>query len=437
MVMNVEIISNEIIKPSSPTPHHLRNFKLSFLDQIAPPLYIPIILFYDSKKDGDVDPFERSLSLKESLAETLTRYYPLAGIPINEDFSINCNDEGVDYIQARVPCKLSQMVDNPKGKELIQLLPFEPYHSCAENIGKEILLAVQYNIFECGGVAIAVCVSHKIADGTSAVTFVNAWAGTSRGASEVISPSFDATLHFPPRDTTGFMPNEAMSKEKIVTKRFVFDKSSIATLRKEASIAFGPEDRGPSRVEAISAFIWKRFMAMAKAKQGNNKPKLFAALHAVNLRERMVPQLPVHSFGNLWRIVIATSPVEIEKDYRFLMSQLRNSIMEINAEFLTKLKDDVGHLDSIKKAGKQFSHGEIEFCNFTSWCRFPVYEVDFGMGKPTWVCSPNRPCKNVVVMMSTKDGDGIETWVNMKKEDMDMFEHDQELLSYASSADGE
>ncbi len=39
--------------------------------------------------------------------------------------------------------------------------------------------------------------------------------------------------------------------------------------------------------------------------------------------------------------------------------------------------------------------------------------------------------------MSTKDGDGIETWVNMKKEDMDMFEHDQELLSYASSADGE
>jgi shikimate O-hydroxycinnamoyltransferase len=437
MVMHVEIISKDIIKPSSPTPHHLRNFKLSFLDQIAPSLYIPIIFFYHSNHGvGSVDPFERSRSLKKSLAETLTRFYPLAGAPINEDFSINCNDKGADYIEARVPCNLSQVVDIPKAQELIQLLPFEPYHSCTE-IGKEVLLAVQYNIFECGGVAIAVCVSHKIADGTSAVTFVNAWAGTSRGASEVISPSFDAAIHFPLRDTTGFMPNEAISKENIVTKRFVFNKSSIAALRKEASVAFGPEDKGPSRVEAISAFIWRRFMAMAKAKQGNKKPKLFAAVHAVNLRGRMVPQLPVHSFGNLWRVAIATSPVEIEKDCRFLVRQLRKSIMEINPEYVKKLQDSDGHLDFMKKASKLLVQGEIEFCNFSSWCWFPYYEVDFGMGKPTWVCSPSIPCKNVVVIMSTKDGDGIETWINMKGEDMAIFEHDTELLSFASSANGE
>ncbi len=217
MVMHVEIISEEIIKPSSPTPHHLRNFKLSFLDQIAPLIYIPIIFFYHSNHEVGVDPFDRSRLLKKSLAETLTRFYPLAGTPINEDFSINCNDEGADYIQARVPCKLLQVVDNPNAKDLIQLLPFKPYHSCTE-FGKEVLLAIQYNIFECGGVAIAVCVSHKIADGTSAVTFVNAWAGTSQGASEIISPSFDAAIHFPRRDTTGFMLNEAISKEKIVTK---------------------------------------------------------------------------------------------------------------------------------------------------------------------------------------------------------------------------
>uniref|UniRef100_A0A2N9ILY6 Uncharacterized protein n=1 Tax=Fagus sylvatica TaxID=28930 RepID=A0A2N9ILY6_FAGSY len=375
MVMHVEIISKEIIKPSSPTPHHLRNFKLSFLDQITPSLYIPIIFFYHSNHGVGVDPFERSRSLKKSLAETLTRFYPLAGAPINEDFSINCNDKGADYIEARVPCKLSQVVDNPKAQELIQLLPFEPHHSCTE-IGKEVLLAVQYNIFECGGVAIAVCVSHKIADGTSAVTFVNAWAGTSRGASEVISPSFDAAIHFPLRDTTGFMPNEAISKENI----------------------------------AISAFIWRRFMAMAKAKQGNKKPKLFAAVHAVNLRERMVPQLPVHSFGNLWRFAIATSLVEIEKDCCFLVRQLRNAIMEINSEYVKKLQDSDGHLDFMKKTSKQLVEGEIELF---------------------------IPCKNVVVMMSTKDGDGIEMWINMKEEDMAMFEHDPELLSLATLANGE
>jgi shikimate O-hydroxycinnamoyltransferase len=121
-------------------------------------------------------------------------------------------------------------------------------------------------------------------------------------------------------------------------------------------------------------------MAMAKAKQGNKKPKLFAALHAVNLRERMVPQLPMHSFGNLWRVAIATSPVDIETDFRFLVSQLRNTIMEINTKYVKKLlQDNDGYLDFIKKASKQFLHGEIEFCNFTSWCRFTTRKMTFSV----------------------------------------------------------
>ncbi|XP_030970313.1 stemmadenine O-acetyltransferase-like [Quercus lobata] len=391
MVMNVEIISKEIIKPSSPTPHHLRKFKLSFIDQIAPPFHFPIICW----------------------------------TPINEEFSINCNDKGVDYIQARVLCKLSQAIHNPNGNDLIQLLPFD---SC-NDFGKEVLLAVQYNIFECGGVAIAVCISHKLADGTSVVNFVNSWAGTCRGESEVISPIFDAHIHFPPKDITGFMPNEAyISKEKIVTRRFVFNKSSIAALKREASAAFGPEDRVASRVEVVSAFIWMRFMVMARTR--TTKPKQVPAVHAVNLRERMVPQLPVHSFGNLWGVAItAEIPVEMEKDYHFLVRQLRNAFLEINSEYSKKLQDGPGgDLDFLGKEDKQFQN----FCNFSSWCRFPVYEVDFGMGKPTWVCCPGIPIKNEVVMISTKDGDGIETWVNMNEEDMAKFENDQELLSYAS-----
>jgi shikimate O-hydroxycinnamoyltransferase len=120
MAMNVEIVSREIVKPSSPTPHHLRNFKLSFLDQIAPPFYTSIIFFYDSKQDDlNGDEFERSSSLRKSLAETLTRFYPLAGTLVYEDFSIDCSDEGVDYIQARAPCKLSEVVEKPSGKVLL------------------------------------------------------------------------------------------------------------------------------------------------------------------------------------------------------------------------------------------------------------------------------------------------------------------------------
>ncbi|WRX18884.1 hypothetical protein QQP08_011371, partial [Theobroma cacao] len=44
MMMNIQIVSKETIKPSIPRPHHLRNLKVSFLDQLAHPIYIPIVL---------------------------------------------------------------------------------------------------------------------------------------------------------------------------------------------------------------------------------------------------------------------------------------------------------------------------------------------------------------------------------------------------------
>ena len=59
----------------------------------------------------------------------------------------------------------------------------------------------------------------------------------------------------------------------------------------------------------------------------------------------MVPKLPMHCFGNLWEIVVATSLIEMEKDYFFLVRQLRNAILEINAEYFKKLQDGrVEHL---------------------------------------------------------------------------------------------
>ena len=171
-MVNVEIISKEIIKPSSPTPHHLRTHKRSFPDQVAPTTYIPIILFYQPKNNAhdDVDHHQqqKSCHLKKSLQQTLNHFYPLAGTLI-EDHSIDCNDEGVEFYEARVACKLSQVLQHFNIEILNQFLPFEPHGT------HNVLLAVKYNIFECGGVAISVYVSHRIADGASATTFLGAW----------------------------------------------------------------------------------------------------------------------------------------------------------------------------------------------------------------------------------------------------------------------
>ncbi|KAK5845109.1 hypothetical protein PVK06_001263 [Gossypium arboreum] len=104
MVMVVEIVSKEFIKPTLPTPHHLRTHLLSFLDQFLPSIYVPMVLFYmDQEKSipAATSNSRRSQLLKESLSETLTLFYPLVG-RINDHLSIDYNDEGAYYIDARV-----------------------------------------------------------------------------------------------------------------------------------------------------------------------------------------------------------------------------------------------------------------------------------------------------------------------------------------------
>lgn len=76
MDMKVQIISKEAIKPSTSTPPHLKTYKLSLFDQLAPPVYIPIILFYSAAGENSS---RKSVHLKNSLSKTLTKFYPFAG----------------------------------------------------------------------------------------------------------------------------------------------------------------------------------------------------------------------------------------------------------------------------------------------------------------------------------------------------------------------
>ncbi|KAI8008795.1 (13S,14R)-1,13-dihydroxy-N-methylcanadine 13-O-acetyltransferase AT1 [Camellia lanceoleosa] len=124
MEIKFEIIGRETIKPSSPTPHHLRRYKLFPRDQFSPQQYIPVVFFYinpshttrGSGIDGGGDSYDetanvRSEHLKESLSKTLTHFYPLAG-RLRDNLSVNCNEEGADYLEARVTnCGVSNILE--------------------------------------------------------------------------------------------------------------------------------------------------------------------------------------------------------------------------------------------------------------------------------------------------------------------------------------
>ncbi|KAK2979326.1 hypothetical protein RJ640_013290 [Escallonia rubra] len=196
--MDVQILSRETIKPSSPTPHHLKNFKLSLLDQIMPEFYIPLTLFYPTKI-GHLSPSQTLTGLKKSLAETLTRFYPLAG-RIKDSIYIDCNDEGVLFSVARVNCKLSKFLEEIDTGSLNKFLPCDTPFCFGNDF--DTIVAVQVTIFDCGAVAIGTNMLHKFIDATTMCAFLKSWADTTAGShNEVMYPDItSASANFPPRD---------------------------------------------------------------------------------------------------------------------------------------------------------------------------------------------------------------------------------------------
>ncbi|KAK8516692.1 hypothetical protein V6N13_080790 [Hibiscus sabdariffa] len=430
MKLNVEVLSKEIIKPSSPTSDQFRRYQLSFLDQLSPPVYNPLVLFYRPiVSKGDIESNNKIKvidHLKRSLSDVLVYFYPLAG-RINDNMFVNCDDEGVPFVEARVQCGISDVLDNPVPGELNKLLPF------VLNDADEVPFGVQFNVFDCGGFGIGVCISHKIADALSFFTFLKTWAAVCRGdpRSLIALPEFISAELFPPKVMLGFEPRNGISTERIVTKRFIFRASKIQEIKENIG-----NKVYPSRIEALSAFVWSRFVASTKAnsKYDDEDSRFYAIVHAINLRKRFDPPLPDHSFGNLYRIAMTLPTKNSERDCHNLINQIRESIRKIDADHIKQLREGSSqHLDFIKERAERFIKGEMISFNVTSLCRFPVYEADFGWGKPAWAGSASLNFKNLVVFMDTATGDGIEAWISLKEEDMGTFENDETLLGFVVS----
>ncbi|PWA86741.1 Chloramphenicol acetyltransferase-like domain-containing protein [Artemisia annua] len=209
------------IKPSSPTPPHLKTFELSILDQLIISPYVPIILYYPNRTSDTIfQALERSVSLKKSLSKTLTQFYPLAGM-IKNDLSIDCNDVGANYVLALVHCCLDDFLRDPDHGLINRFLAFEP--SFDESSTGARVTNIQVNIFECGGIVIGLCVSHKILDGAALNTFLKGWANMACEAKEVVYPNLTAPTLFPAkslwlRDTTMFISQSMLKEGKCRTK---------------------------------------------------------------------------------------------------------------------------------------------------------------------------------------------------------------------------
>ncbi|KAF2292835.1 hypothetical protein GH714_029251 [Hevea brasiliensis] len=285
-------------------------------------------------------------------------------------------------------------------------------------------------LFSCGGLAIGVSISHKIADASTVSTFIKGWAAAAYGAhDEAVLPLFEVSSIFPPQNLPFKMLSVKFNEEKCVTERCVFQASKIAALQTKAT---SESVRPPTRVEAVTALIWKCATKASRSNSKQSRPSVLA--QSVNIRKRMEPPLPLNTMGNLMGH-FASRARESDIDLANLVVQMRKGMQDFGENYVKKLQEG-NPVIAITKALKEFENlrhgGNTDFYMFTSLCRFPFYGIDFGWGKPTWVTSPRDPFKNIIALIDSRDGDGIEAWVTLTEEDMAFFERDQELLEFAS-----
>ncbi|MCL7044234.1 hypothetical protein MKW94_016025 [Papaver nudicaule] len=455
----VEVVSKETIKPTTTTSYQLRNFNLSLLDQYIPAIYVPIILFYpaavsNSKHHDDLD------LLKSSLSETLAHFYPMAG-RMKDNIMVDCNDEGIDFLEVKIKGKMCDFMTKPD----VPLSLLLPSDVVSMNFVREAQVVVQVNMFDCGGTAICLCVSHKIADACTISTFIRNWAATTnsarcRGANIVVPttnqnvfPSFDSASLFPPSEQLVYpsglppilpYPTEDNRGDKVVTKRFVFDAVKITSVREKLQVLMQDnyKYRRPTRVEVVSALIWKSVIKSAPAGSSSR------VNHAVNFRRKMDPPLQDVSFGNLCVVATAVlaatrTATPTNKTVGSKSNEVQVALTELS-EFVAQLRGEIdkvkGDKGCMEKIALNFFNGydAIDASNsvndnvrdeaialwMVSWCNFGLYDADFGWGKPIWVTTDPfiEQNKNIVYMNDTKCGQGIEVWVKFLEDDMAKFE---------------
>ncbi|KAF3434133.1 hypothetical protein FNV43_RR25236 [Rhamnella rubrinervis] len=183
--IDIQVTFKGFMKPSAPTPHYLRHYQLSYLDEIAPSTYIPMVLFYHS----NLPRLQICNRIMNSLSESLTHYYPLAG-RVKSKLCVDCNDQRALYVEAHARCKLSDILEKLNPNDAVnKFLP--PFENHDDGCFDALALIVQLTFFDCGGMSIGVQINHEVSDAASFIQFLNTWSAIARGETHFNTPLLD------------------------------------------------------------------------------------------------------------------------------------------------------------------------------------------------------------------------------------------------------
>ncbi|KAI7731855.1 hypothetical protein M8C21_032219 [Ambrosia artemisiifolia] len=409
-----------MVRPAEETP--TRKLWISSLDLMAPNYHTPVVYFY--RPNGAANFFDTKV-MKDALSRVLVAFYPMAGRFIHDQHGrveIDCQGQGVLFLEAESDGMVDDFGDFAPQMEFLKLVPAVDYSLGIESFP---LLVLQVTYFKCGGVSLTVAMHHYLADGPSALHFINTWADMAHGLDITLPPFIDRTLlraldppqpvfehvEYHPYPT---MPLQVPSDEtNTVYSIFKLTRDQLNLLKAKSK-----EDGNTisySSFEILSGHVWK-CVCKARGLLDNQGTKLDIPTDG---RARLQPPLPPGYFGNaIFTTAVITTAGEIQsKPTWYAASIIHNALVTMNSDYL---KSALGYLE------QRLDHKPKESYKYTnlriiSWARLLIHEADFGWGRPIFMGPTSIPLGCCYFLPSPINDGSLSIIIGLEAEQMKLF----------------
>ncbi|XP_073035952.1 shikimate O-hydroxycinnamoyltransferase-like [Primulina eburnea] len=425
--MKIDVKNSTLVAPEAATPNvGLWN---SNVDLVVPNFHTPSVYFYRPAEAAD---FFDATVLKLALGRVLVPFYPMAGrLKRDEDgrIEINCNAEGVLFVEAECDGVVDDFGDFAPTLELRRLIPAVDY---SLGISSYPLLVLQVTYFKCGGVSLGVGMQHHAADGFSGLHFINTWSDMARGLDITVQPFIDRTLlraRDPPQPQFKHIEYQPPPSMKLASKPDTSPETavSIFKLTRDQLNTLKSKTKGEgntvtySSYEMLAGHIW-RCACKARGLPQDQDTKLYIATDG---RSRLRPSLPSGYFGN---VIFTATPTAVSGDLEsnpvwYSASKIHDALARMENDYLRSALDYLELQPDLKALVRGAHTFRCPNLGITSWSRLPIHDADFGWGRPIFMGPGGIAYEGLSFILPSPTNDGsLSVAISLQTEHMKVFE---------------
>ncbi|HSB95849.1 MAG TPA: acyltransferase [Spongiibacteraceae bacterium] len=339
------------------------------------------------------------------------------------------NNEGVLFSHAHYRERMPRYeISRPLKPQIHEFVPY--IDSCGFDRHTP-LLQIKLSTFLQGSI-LGIAVSHVFCDGISTIDFLNSWAAYARNASAPAAPAWQRhTLKSVAEDSDKSNLPTAMIEleqplqfyaELVACEIFHLPAALLERLYKK----YGTVDTAAaSPANILTAYI---FLTLARCRLQADEPCSLTLVY----NTRKILGLASDYLGNAvalrslqWtcKQIIELGVAALARSIRQLYPAITANDLRREQKFMEQKMTDGTAAQFLPEASYRMLTGGVLINNVA---KFPLYDLDFGSGRPIWYEAPPQPvptpvCRGVLICPTPPERDGVDIHVTLPSAEMIIF----------------